>query len=79
MRGAQASQMPIAGAQAVAPIANAQAVRSNDVCAICMEPCVDAVIGLECGHAFHGVCVARWFRRNPACPMCRDVPDNVRY
>jgi hypothetical protein len=77
-RVAQAHVEPAMQAQPAQTLMQAQPaqalMQAPDVCAICTEPCVDAVLVLECGHQFHGVCVARWFRRNPACPMCRALP-----
>ena len=61
------------GVRVQAVNAQAEAVQEH-ICSICMEPLGSAVIELECGHSYHGVCVAHWFRRNPACPLCRALP-----
>lgn len=43
-------------------------------CAICYNPCLVSdphVIHLECFHAFHRHCIARWMQQNRSCPVCR--------
>ena len=51
--------------------------RAREDCAICIADLNnEATITLECGHCFHGVCLSMWFRRNPACPICRAMPDS---
>ncbi|XP_046982573.1 uncharacterized protein LOC124552348 [Schistocerca americana] len=49
--------------------------RPESPCAICLEAAGAAGGGrravLRCGHAFHHKCVARWFRVQPTCPLCR--------
>ena len=45
-------------------------------CAICLEDLGDSTISLDCGHVYHSICAAQWFRRSPACPICRSVPDS---
>jgi hypothetical protein len=76
LRNAQA--LPVA--RALAPVAARvlapvpMALDAAPLCSICMEPLGSAVIDLECGHSFHGVCAAHWFRRSPACPLCRALP-----
>ena len=47
-------------------------------CAICLEPLPrDDRVPLEpCGHSqFHASCLVRAMRQNPACPLCRSVPE----
>ena len=51
--------------------------RAREDCAIFLvELNSEANITLECGQSFHGVCLSMWFRRNPACPICRAMPDS---
>ena len=51
--------------------------RAREDCAICLVDLnSEANNILECGHSFHGVCLSLWFRRNPACPICRATPDS---
>ena len=45
-------------------------------CAICLDDLGESVITLGCGHVFHSLCAATWFRRSPACPVCRSLPDS---
>jgi hypothetical protein len=42
-------------------------------CAVCLESheIGQRVVGLPCGHDFHGSCVERWLRRRDCCPVCR--------
>jgi len=54
--------------------AQAQAAAQSEICAICFEECAEAFMVLECQHVLHSACLARWFRRNPACPVCRALP-----
>ena len=71
----QAAQPVVQPAAMQAQPAAMQAVmQAVQTCAICFEPCLDACMVLECGHEYHGVCVARWFRRTPTCPTCRALP-----
>ena len=52
----------------------------GDVCAVCLEGCVcgEAVVALDCGHAFHGKCVRQWLATAVGCPTCRArVPRDV--
>ena len=51
--------------------------RAREDCAICLaELGSEATVTLECRHCFHSVCLCLWFRRNPACPICRATPDS---
>lgn len=48
-------------------------------CAICLDPIHKgtSVIRLECEHAFHSRCIARWLLEDqyePACPTCKADP-----
>jgi len=45
-------------------------------CAICLDDLGDSTITLSCGHVFHSLCAATWFRRSPACPICRSLPES---
>ena len=46
-------------------------------CPICLEDlATDPTVVLECGHSYHGVCAALWFRKNPSCPVCRSLPES---
>ena len=42
-------------------------------CAICLTRCAPDVklAELDCGHAFHRSCLAKWLRRTGSCPCCR--------
>ena len=51
--------------------------RAREDCAICLEDLsTEAIVTLGCSHRFHGTCLSTWFRRNPACPVCRATPDS---
>jgi len=47
-----------------------RANRGRDICSICMGPTTPTYI-TPCGHAFHILCVLRWFQKKSSCPMCR--------
>jgi hypothetical protein len=41
-------------------------------CPICTDELVNLdAIQTSCGHDYHRVCLARWFREGKECPMCR--------
>lgn len=40
-------------------------------CPICLNPLTDRCISLTCQHKYHEKCIARWIRRRPDCPLCR--------
>lgn len=43
-------------------------------CVICTESldsANDAVSAVQCGHVFHGRCLARWLAESSTCPQCR--------
>uniref|UniRef100_A0A7N0VCE1 RING-type E3 ubiquitin transferase n=1 Tax=Kalanchoe fedtschenkoi TaxID=63787 RepID=A0A7N0VCE1_KALFE len=42
----------------------------NLSCVICMDE-GDGFALMPCKHVFHVTCVARWFKINPLCPLCR--------
>ena len=46
------------------------------LCPICLEDLGDSTLTLGCGHAFHSICAATWFRRSPTCPTCRSLPES---
>ena len=51
--------------------------RAREECAICLADLSnEATVTLECRHSFHGTCLSMWFRRSPACPICRAMPDS---
>ena len=51
--------------------------RSREDCAICLTDLGSEVtVTLECGHCYHSTCLCFWFRRNPACPLCRALPES---
>ena len=51
--------------------------RAREDCAICLANLsTEATVTLDCRHCFHGTCLSTWFRRNPACPVCRATPDS---
>lgn len=37
---------------------------------------VDDAFRLECGHAYHGICILQHFRHSPSCPVCRAQSQN---
>jgi hypothetical protein len=46
----------------------------NSCCSICLSDYRESeVVGSmpDCGHMFHAVCIDRWLRRHPTCPVCR--------
>jgi len=50
--------------------------RPREECAICLEELnAKATVTLDCNHSYHGSCICTWLRRNPACPVCRALPD----
>ncbi|XP_041928385.1 RING finger protein 145 isoform X1 [Alosa sapidissima] len=52
------------------PRASQQQLRDhNDVCAICYQDMLSAVI-TYCGHYFHGNCLRKWLYVQETCPMC---------
>ncbi|KDO31841.1 hypothetical protein SPRG_03761 [Saprolegnia parasitica CBS 223.65] len=44
---------------------------SEGECSICLEPLVDDLSCLPCGHVYHGKCVAMSLRAKRQCPTCR--------
>ncbi|HEY9754645.1 MAG TPA: RING finger domain-containing protein [Oculatellaceae cyanobacterium] len=45
-------------------------------CALCLSEICNPnneleTLKLECGHRFHGSCIAQWFRQSITCPLCR--------
>ena len=44
----------------------------GEMCTVCFD---DIVVGPvsrpQCGHMFHYICAAEWFRQNDTCPLCR--------
>jgi pSer/pThr/pTyr-binding forkhead associated (FHA) protein len=45
----------------------------NLACSICQDVLAAAHV-LTCGHAYCGICLATWTRRNASCPDCRQRP-----
>ena len=45
-------------------------------CSICLDDLGESIIALNCGHVFHSLCAAHWFRRSPTCPVCRSLPES---
>ena len=46
-------------------------------CVICLQPIEGFRVPLECGHdQFHPECLLKAVRINPACPLCRDIPED---
>ncbi|EQC35103.1 hypothetical protein SDRG_07337 [Saprolegnia diclina VS20] len=44
---------------------------SEGECSICLEPLVDDLSCLPCGHVYHGKCAAMSLRAKRQCPTCR--------
>jgi len=40
-------------------------------CSICLEADRECFETLPCGHAFHVVCINKWFKNINTCPLCR--------
>ncbi|CAL5064330.1 unnamed protein product [Urochloa decumbens] len=47
----------------------------GDPCGICLDGLMSSSrtppVNLPCGHAFHSQCIAKWFFKGTACPLCR--------
>lgn len=56
-----------------------EAYKMHDDCPICMESYSDdaATTIQPCGHLFCRTCIARTFKNNLECPLCRGVPSSV--
>ena len=55
-------------------------VDGADMCAICLDPLNDKDVSrLECGHAFHSMCLVPHLQKDPRCPCCRHVPSGHMY
>ena len=47
-------------------------------CPICLDKIHQKnEVVLECTHKFHRKCILNWLRRNPSCPICRDIISYV--
>ena len=49
---------------------------TTKTCAICLASMGDTLLGemvteLPCEHLFHKTCLARWFKDNNTCPLCK--------
>ncbi len=46
---------------------------SGETCPICLIDFEidDAVVGLDCEHMFHRLCIRPWLESKPTCPICR--------
>ena len=40
-------------------------------CAICMEPALNTLAALTCGHVYHRQCIDTWTKVNSSCPQCK--------
>lgn len=43
----------------------------EDICSICHCHLNLGIETLDCGHAFHTMCIHRWLQRANTCPNCR--------
>merc|ERR1712080_213682 len=52
-------------------------LEKEPICAICLDSFDDIPPGsrlnIPCNHQFHQKCLVSWQRRNPRCPICREV------
>nr|AAB63316.1 transcriptional protein [Equid alphaherpesvirus 1] len=46
-------------------------------CPICLEDPSNYSMALPCLHAFCYVCITRWIRQNPTCPLCKVPVESV--
>lgn len=46
---------------------------TDNVCAICQNELQRGTETLPCDHVFHTMCIHKWLRRSPTCPLCRAV------
>lgn len=44
---------------------------TENVCAICQNELKCGIEKLSCNHSFHTMCIHKWLRRSPTCPLCR--------
>ena len=47
-------------------------------CVVCMDPRFNGLIGLHCGHVFHGACIGRALAAQRVCPVCREPVEGAR-
>eukprot|EP01045_Picozoa_sp_COSAG04_P001007 COSAG04_NODE_30_length_35898_cov_42.288053_6_plen_315_part_00 len=72
----QSSPTAISDDGASGPGVSGGRVSLDAVCAVCLDQFVagESIAVLpECGHKFHGKCLADWLEESNSCPMCRTV------
>ena len=69
---------PVNGSEGLPSAALDEDDESADLCPICHDTLNDERnddVPLACGHVFHSECLARWMKRKPDCPTCRNPID----
>ena len=45
--------------------------RSNNICPICLNKCINPSKPNSCGHIFCFMCINFWAKQKKICPICR--------